>query len=185
MTIGIDDSFFFLVDHFPGTVTVGTNPSDWVTASATEDFPVGTKRAVYDDTNKGWATLCYLKYDNGAGTVAVATVKSLCGLDTTKIATASSWFTVTNDGSGAELVGPIAIALTTMTDEYYGWFWVGGVCPVDTISGLDGIFGSDGGITGITWMVLADSASVCKFHLATATDIGNCSAFSMEADTTA
>jgi len=71
-----------------------------------------------------------------------------------------------------------------MTNNYYGWFWVGGVCPVDTISGLDGIFGSDGSITAGVWMVLADSASVCKFHLAAATDVANFSAFSMEADTT-
>ena len=27
-----------------------------------------------------------------------------------------------------------------MTDEYYGWFWVGGVCPVTFVSALDGDF---------------------------------------------
>ncbi len=185
MTIGIDDSKFFLVDYWPGAVTVGTNPADFTTPTAAEVFSVGTKRAIYDDTNNGWAILCFLKYDNGAGTVAVATVKSICGIDTAKMATAGAWATVTNDGSGCELTGPIAIALATMTDEYYGWFWIGGVCPVDTISGLDGIFLSDASITAGVWMVLADSASIAKFHLAAATDAANFSAFSMEADTTA
>lgn len=183
MTVGLDDSKFFLVDHWPGEVTTGTNPADFTSPNASEVFPLGTKRAVYDDTNNGWATLCFLLYEKG--TAAAVAVKGICGIDTTLMATAGNWNVVTNDGGECELVGPIAIALATMADGEYGWFWVGGVCPVDTISGLDGIFGTDGGITaGGVWMVLADSASVAKFHLATATDVANFSAFSMEIDTT-
>jgi hypothetical protein len=182
MTVGIDDSKFFLVDQWPGEPTNGQNPDGWVTPSATEDFPLGMKRLIYDDTNNGWATLCYLLYEKG--TAAAVAVKGICGIDTTSMATAGNWNVVTNDGGESQLTGPVAIALSAMTDGQYGWFWVGGVCPVDTISGLDGIFGTDGSITAGSWMVLADSASVCKFHLATATDVANFSAFSMEADTT-
>jgi len=184
MTVGLDDSKFFLVDHWPGEVTWGANPDDWTAYDATEVYSVGTKRMVYDDTNNGWATLIYLYYTTGAGTVAAATVKSICAMDTTGMATAGQWFHVTNDGSDAQLTGPIAIALGTLVTGKYAWFWCGGVCPVDTVPGLDGIFGSDGGVTAGKWMVLADSASVCKFHLATATDVANFSAFSMETDTT-
>ena len=183
MTIGIDDSKFYLVDNWPGEVTIGTNPSTWTTPSSTEDFPLGTKRAVYDDTNNGWATLAFLKYEKG--TAAAVAVKGLCGIDTTEMATSGNWNVVTNDGSEAELTGPIAVALATMSDGQYGWFWIGGVCPVDTISGLDGIFGSDGSADAGTWLVLADSASICKFHPGAATDVCNFSAFSMAADTTA
>lgn len=183
MTIGIDDSKFFLVDHWPGEVTQGTNPSDFVTPSSTEIFALGTKRMIYDDTNNGWAVLVFLKYEKG--TAAAATVKSLCGIDTTLMATSGNWNVVTNDGGECQLTGPIAIALATLADGEFAWFWVGGVCPVDTISGLDGIFASDSSITAGVWMLLADSASFAKFHLAAATDIANFSAFSMEADTTA
>ena len=53
MTIGILSTEFYLIDHWPGEVTNGANPSTWTTASATEDFPLGTKRMIYDDTNSG------------------------------------------------------------------------------------------------------------------------------------
>lgn len=184
MTVGLTHAQFYLIDNWPGEVTNGPNPSDWSTYSATEDYPLGTKRAIYDDTNNGWATLIYLKYTTGAGTVALATVGSPCAIDTTAMATGGQWCHVTNDGSDAQLVGPIAIALGTLTNAYYGWFWCGGVCPVDTIATLDDqLFPSDGS-GAIGSMVLADSASICKFHLATATDIGTVSAYAMADDTT-
>jgi len=186
MTVGIAHSAFILIDNWPGEVTNGPNPADWTTISATEDFPLGTKRMVYDDTNHGWATLMYLYYTTGAGTVAVATARSICGIDTTAVATAGQWCHVTNDGSDALLLGPIAIALGTMVNARYGWFWVGGVCPVDTIAALDdGLYTTDGSITAAgEWMVLADSASICKFHLGAATDIAVNHALAFTADTT-
>ena len=185
MTVGLDSDEFYLIDNWPGEVTHGPNPADWTAISATEDFPLGTKRAIYDDTNNGWATLMYLYYTVGAGTVAVATVGSPCGIITTTIGTAGAWAHVTNDGSDAQLVGPIAIALGTMVTARYGWFWVGGVAPVDTITALDDQkVPSDASPTVGVHMLLADSASVCKFHLAAATDIGTLSAFALADDTT-
>lgn len=186
MTVGLTCNKFYLIDNWPGEVTNGPNPADWTTISATEDFPLGTKRQIYDDTGNGWATLMYLYYTTGAGTVAVATVGSPCAIDTTAMATAGQYCHVTNDGSDAQLVGPIAIALGTMVNARYGWFWVGGVCPVDTIATLDDqLFPSDGSVdTAGIHMLLADSASVCKFCIATQTDIGTLSAFAMAIDTT-
>ena len=184
MTIGIDDGKFYLIDQWPGEVTNGRNPDSFATYEAAENFPLGSKRAIYDDTNNGMAVLMYLRYSTGAGTVAVATVKSICGISTTDMATAGQYCYVTNDGSDIELTGPIAIALGTTTNDYYGWFWVGGVCPVDTISGLDGQFKTGGGVTAGSYMVLMDSASIAKFHLGTATDVCNYSAFSQAEDTT-
>lgn len=187
MTVGLSHAEFVLVDNWPGVVTNGPNPALWTTISATEDFPLGTKRAVYCSTHKGWATLMYLYYTSGAGTVAVATVGSLCGLDTTAVGTAGQNLHITNDGSDALLLGPIAVALGTMVTARYGWFWVGGVCPTSVIATLDDqLFPTDGSITAAgEWMVLADSASVCKFHLAAATDIAVNHALAFAADTTA
>lgn len=185
MTVGLDDGKVFLVDHWPGEVTNGPNPSAWTDQSATEDFPLGTKRQIYDDTNNGWAVLMYLYYTTGAGTVRAAKAGEPCGIDTTAMATAGQYCHVTNDGSDAQLLGPVAIALRTMTTARYAWFWVGGVAPVDTISALDGNgILTDGGVTAGTWLVLADSASLTKFHLGTATDAALFAAFAMAADST-
>ena len=181
MTVGIDDGKFFLVDNWPGEVTNGAN-QDWTVQSATEDFPLGTKRAVYDDANNGWATLMYLRYSTGAGTVAAVAAKGICGISTTDMATSGQYCYITNDGSDTVLTGPIAIALRTMTNDYYGWFWVGGVCPVGEVAALDGVYKTGGSVAAGTFMVLLDSASICKFHLGAATDVCTFSAFSCAAD---
>lgn len=185
MTVGVDCQLMFLNDLWPGDPTPGANPADWTTLSATEDFALGTKRRLYDDTQQGWSTFIYLYYTTGAGTVAVATVSEIVGMDTTGAATAGQWCHVTNDGSDAVLNGPIAVALGTLVNARYAWFWCGGVCPVDTIAGLGtALAPSDGSVTAFNWMTIVDSASIAKFHLVSATDYHVFSAFSMVVDTT-
>jgi hypothetical protein len=183
MTVGILSTEFYLIDNWPGEVTNGPNPADWTAVSATEDFPLGTKRMIYDDTNNGWATLMYLKYVDGA--VPEATIRDTCGQHTAAAAS-GDYFCVNDDGSEVGLTGPIAICLGTMVANYYGWFWVGGVCPQDTITALnDAAYVTDGGVTAQSYMVLAASSSYAVFHLATNTDCANFSAFSLVTDTTA
>jgi hypothetical protein len=49
---------------------------------------------------------------------------------------------VTNDSGndiGAQK-GPIAIALSAMTEDYFGWFWCGGLCPEFWVPALGGNF---------------------------------------------
>ena len=179
MTVGMDDGKFYLIDNFPGIVTNGNNPSDWTAASATEDFAVGTKRAIYDDTNNGWAILCFLKYEKGTATAA--TVKRLCAPDTTESIAAGGWGIVTNDGGESFDNGPIAIALGTLADGEYGWFWVGGVCPVDTISGLGGKYNTGGSCGTGAAMMLSDQ-TVNEFALYTANTTGIISAFCLADD---
>ena len=183
MTVGMDDGKFYLIDNFPGIVTNGNNPSDWTAASATEDFAVGTKRAIYDDTNNGWAVLCYLQYVED-GNIADCDVKSPCAPSTASAIAAGSWYKVTNDGTLSFNNGPIAIALGSVTDEYYGWFWVGGVCPVDTISGLGGVFASDDSITAGVAIMLQDSC-VNDFAIFEANTTGIVSGFALAADANA
>ncbi len=179
MTVGMDDGKFYLIDNFPGIVTNGPNPADWTTVSSTEDFPVGTKRAVYDDTNNGWAIFCFLKYEKGTATAAV--IKVPCAPDTTESIAAGGWGIVTNDGGESYDNGPIAIALATLADGEYAWFWVGGVCPVDTVAGLDGKYNTGGSAAAGAAMMLSDQ-TINQFALYTANTTGVISAFCLAAD---
>lgn len=184
MTRGIDDGKFHLVDNFPGIPTNGPNPDDWTLFDATAAFSVGEKRQVHDDTNDGWTVFIYLQYNKGAA--ALVAVKGLCGLTTAEMDDAAGWANVTNDFSEAEEQGPIVVALGTATDLYYGWFWCGGVCPVDLVSGLDGIFPSDGTVTeGYRGLKLVDFASASQFRIATASSAASLTAaVSFAVDTT-
>ena len=184
----LDDGKFYLIDNFPGEPTNGPNPSSWTTYTLACNFPLGTKRLVYDDTNHGWATLIYLRFQKGSA--AVATVKSACGLYITDVATAGAWHNVTNTAdSTTSLIGPICIALGTCVDAYYGWFWCGGVCPVDTIATLDGVHSTDGSVAACQGMQLVAASSLAVFQLIDANTgangLGLCSAFALAADTTA
>lgn len=183
MTVGILSTEFYLIDNWPGEVTNGPNPADWTTVYAAESFDLGTKRMIYDATNSGWAILMFLKFVDGA--VPEATVRDTCGMHTAAAAS-GDYYCVNDDSSEVALTGPIAIALgSVLTATPYGWFWVGGVCPEDTISTLnDGAFITDGGIGAQSYMVLVNSGSYAVFHLATNTDCAVFSAFSLVADTT-
>lgn len=188
MTIGILSTEFYLIDNWPGEPTNGPNPSDWTAVSADEDFDLGTKRMIYDDTNAGWATLMFLKFVDGTvPEPGLATGKfPLCGMHTAAAAS-GDYFVVNNTGDSIGKLGPMAICLgSPVTATPYGWYWVGGVCPQDTISGLTGrAYVTDGGVdTAQSFMVMASSASYVAFHIATATDVANFSAFSLVADTT-
>jgi len=139
---------------------------------------------IYDDTNNGWATLMFLKFVDGA--VPEATIRDTCGQHTAAAAS-GDYFCVNDDGSEVGLTGPIAICLgTVLTATPYAWFWVGGVCPQDTITALnDAAYVTDGSAAAQSYMVLAASSSYAVFHLATNTDCANFSAFSLVTDTTA
>lgn len=188
MTVGIDDCDFILIDNFPGPVTHGTNPSSWTSYSTSEDFPVGTKRAIYDETNKGWAILMFAKIDGGTkGAASGSLIKRVLGLDTASAAAGKS-YTVTPDSSEMLLNGPFGIQLGTITSTQftagvmYGWIWVGGVCPVATITGLDGTFTSDGNVVAGKGIDLVDNSNVGYFGLVGAADVGVVSGFALASD---
>ena len=189
MTVGILSTEFYLIDNWPGAVTNGNNPADWTAVSATEDFPLGTKRMVYDDTNHGWATLMFLKFVDGAVPEPDLGIGKfpLCGMHAAAAAS-GDYFVISNTGDLIGKLGPMAIALgKPVTATPYVWCWVGGVCPQDTVPALTGFaYVTDGGVnTAQSFMVMASSASYVCFHIATATDVANFSAFSLVADTTA
>lgn len=184
MTVGIDDGKFHLVDNFPGIPKDFPEPDDWTEYTALAQWNVGDKIQKYQPTNNGWATFVYLQFQKGA--VAVATVKSICGLHTASVLAAGGWGQVSNDFSEVEEQGPICVALGTTTDAYYGWYWCGGVCPVDTVPALDGIFPTDGTVTaGFNGLKLVNNASATQFRIATASTVSSLTAaMSFAVDTT-
>jgi hypothetical protein len=151
----IDDAKFFLIDRFPGIVKENVPyPANLTLASNTEDWELGTKIVVRNKTNKGCAILTYLKYVKGTA-AAVAAAKEVCGIDTSE----KNAFTVCNDGGEVLLSGPIAISLGAVATGQYAWFWTGGVCPVDIISGLDGNYNTDGSVAAGKAIVISDGDS--------------------------
>lgn len=185
MTVGIDDGKFILTDNWPGYPAMISPPADLTTVYDDADSipcPMGTKIQVYQPTNKGYAIFMMLQYEKG--TAAAAAVKSLCGLDTTEAANAGKQYIVTNDGGEAfTSSGLAAVALNTLADGNCAFFWVGGVCPVDSVSGLDGIHPSDGSVTAGNRMYMVDSASVCKFALLAENVVANSIGAAFAADT--
>lgn len=154
----IDESLFVLIDQFPGGLSNGpvSLPGDWTELSSTPIYPLGTKvrvPVVVSGTHKGYATFTYLKYTKG--TANAATVKGICGVKTST----KEPYVVCNDGGEILLEGPIAIALTTLSDGKYAFFWTGGVCPVNIVSGLAGNYNTDGTVAAGKAIVMSDGDS--------------------------
>lgn len=89
--------------------------------NAVAAFPTGTKVRYNNDTLGGYGSCVYLKFDNGAGNVAIVAGSLLKSTVTIG--------TVTGDVTDQAAGGGTCIALSAITDGNYGWFWCAGVCP--------------------------------------------------------
>lgn len=147
-TSTIDYTKILLVDNWPGVpATLADVPIDGFTGTdhhnvTTAAFPIGTKMQVVCDGTvgtTGTATFVYLKFGTEDGTVSLA-AKSIVVQDS-----ATNWYEVTNDSASAIAIptGLAAIAISDMDADSYGWFWCGGVCPKQYVSGLTGNFDTD------------------------------------------
>ena len=91
-------------------------------------YKPGTKAVVYNKTtgNVGWGTMIYLRCV-GAHAAELADVCSISdeGTEYTNIEALSAGF-LNTAGSGQACV-----AISAITDDYYGWYWCGGNCPFD------------------------------------------------------
>ena len=185
MTVGIDDGKILLYDKWPGVPVQVAVPEDLTTVYDSADdipCPLGTKIQVYQPTNNGPATFIMLQYEKGSADAA--TVKSICAPDVTETATAGQYYIVTNDGGEAHCeAGLVAVALNTLADGECAFFWCGGVCPVDSVSDLDGIIASDGTLTAGNRMYLVD-ATVCKLALLAENTVAEAVGVSFTVDTT-
>ncbi len=145
-----------LYDNWPGvavpaSVSFGDMSSIGAgTNVARPMYPVGTKWEVYcygDQVSvgvsylQGYSTFIYLR---GAADIEDATAGALgigCVPDATITAgaTSDSLHTVVADTGDTthENSGLVAYALVTMTNDYYGWFWCGGVYPFEYVVAAD------------------------------------------------
>lgn len=93
--------------------------------SAYKVYVPGTKMHYYNRALKGAGTCIYLRYSEGAETLAAGYI---CQPDPQN----DALYYVTGDASTfvhLAVAKPNCIALSAMDDTYWGWFWCGGVCP--------------------------------------------------------
>ena len=138
-TIAVSE--LILHDHWPGVAIQDIPPSDSagnVFTNATHHnvaspvYRAGTKVQVYDVTSEGYATLIYLNYNTGGTTGVLGSIAV-----PEAFLAADKYYDVTVDGDAIATDVqvqdiPFGIMLSGMTDTYYGWFWCGGLAPVDT-----------------------------------------------------
>ena len=148
----IDPKAIILEDRWPGKVNPnqgkpgrGLGLKDWdMTQHATAQFTPGEKIQAfndYSDNVKGYYTMAYLQFKEGA------TLAEDCDSDLTNDLAMCAYYDqsnpiywrVTNDVTESDMTesGRIAIAASDISDGGYGWFWVGGVCPVADITKWD------------------------------------------------
>ena len=144
----IDSELIYFIDNWPtGPITKYSWPMNQLTSAiwnnvATPYFPIGTRVAGFNQETAAGAGVpgpfvcMYLQMGTqDVGTASAA--KSVCVHDS-----ATLWYQVTNDSASCidATDGAIAIALAAMTNNYFGWFLVGGVVPEFFVSALGGNF---------------------------------------------
>jgi len=158
----IDSELFILYDNMPGApdpTVYNSPPPDGFTGAdhhnvATAKYPIGMKIQVYCDGSvgkEGFAIFQYLRLGTQNPDAALA-AKDFCVCDS-----ATVWYEMTNDKAGTAVnlsSGACAVALSAMTDAYYGWFWVAGVCPEQYVSGLGGNYVTASGAAAATALML-------------------------------
>jgi len=133
-------------------------------------FPPGTKVAAYQDHTycEGQYTMAYLCFhecsDFAYDVLAVSDTQNafMCsdvggeGNDSMDVLegsyagvvdyTDSLWWIVTNSfvNGDASATGRVACPVSAMSEGEFGWFWIGGVCPVADITFYDGQAGGVG-----------------------------------------
>jgi hypothetical protein len=123
-------------------------------------YRVGDKRQVRNITTglEGLSTFIYLKLSNQDATNILAARHLVVR------STAVLPYSVTNEVATelANQTGPAAIALSAMgsgaTPAVCGWFWCGGVAPIDFVAAMEGDFYTLNTVTAgctLTWNTLA------------------------------
>ena len=153
---------FMLADGFPGRADPRYGPpTDGFTGALSHNvaaaaYPIGTKIQVYNQTTglAGLSTFIYARLTHQDGTNVLA-ARHLVAISTT-----ATPYAFTNEIATVltNQLGPIAIGLSAMTTNYYGWFWCGGVAPIDYVAAMEGDFYTLNTVTAgctMTWGTLA------------------------------
>ena len=158
-----------LFDNWPGFVDghIGKPTDGWDSTQpdsgncvTTPKFRVGTKIGGYEDNTRGAGSyiMQYLRFHEGTDFAqdvgAVSDGYRMCahaegtaaGDTTTGDYTYTPWYVVTNDCTNSDMTsgGPICFPCADLSHNNYGWFWVGGVCPISEVTA----FVVSGDITG-------------------------------------
>ena len=130
----IKSIYLVLNDSMTGYLGIDqSTPDDGFTGTSHHNvaaavYPVGTRKAVYISSLQGYSILTYLQNGVASG-VAVAAGQVMIPDDVSN--NANYYPTkITDDPDEGLLASACAIAISAMTNDYYGWFWTGGVCPV-------------------------------------------------------
>ena len=140
----LDSELFVLFDLWPGTPTEFVPPYGTILSAeaghnvAAAAYPLGTKIQLWQDGAvgaAGWSTFVYFNWVVN-GSVAFAALQSAV------IDTNANPYILTNDPDDCldHTGGMGAICLSAVTTAYYGWGWVGGVCPESYVAALTGNF---------------------------------------------
>ena len=145
----MDSLELILIDNWPGVAKlIGHDeiPEGGFTGALHHNVPSpkyvpGDKLCVWEPGTlgcEGMATMIYLK----VGTQVAIAAKTVV---TTGVAT----LLYTVQDSPDAIIGPkdggamVAVAISAITDAYYGWFWCGGVAPETLIPDLGGTYATD------------------------------------------
>jgi len=138
-----------LIDRWPGVAwPVQSPPTDGFTGADHHDvvtaaFLVGTKVQVYNHSSvaglDGWSIFMYAKLEEEDATNVTA-ARVLCVAES-----GGTPYDLTNEVATdlGPTVSPVAVCLGALTENSFGWYFVGGVVPEEWVSGLGGFYGAD------------------------------------------
>jgi len=183
----MDSLEVILIDNWPGVAKlIGQDeiPVGGFTGSlhhnvAAPAYPKGEKLCVWNPSTlgaEGMSTMIYLL----VGTQVSIACRSL-------VTTGSATDVYDVQDSPDAIIGPkdggalVAVAISAMTDAYYGWFWCGGVAPESLIPDLGGTYATEStvvaGLLGLSDLT-ADALGLAAVAAATDAIIG----FALAAD---
>ena len=187
----LDSELIILIDRWPGyaeligddELPIGGWLGNTHHAVSQPVYRPGQKFCAWNDENiagtTGMFTMIYLQYD----TAAAAEVMAAKQVVVNDAASAAFW-RITNDPDAVGLVlscALAAVAISALTDEQWGWFWCGGVCPEGHLPGLAGNYATkDGTVAGAlcTAALVADAIGFGPVAADTSAIIG----FALDAD---
>ena len=149
-----------------GPTTMWTTPKDGIKGSehhnvVTAYYEVGTVLSLWhagrtSGSLKGWTELVYARFDeHAAGTPSEFQVVSP--------ALITNLFDMGHDPAQVECGAFGVITISVMTDDYYGWFWSGGVPPIDLVASSTFVattnVATDGSVAALTGFYAATDAA--------------------------
>jgi hypothetical protein len=182
----LDSDLLFLYNKFGSANLIGHVPRGGFTGSehhnvSAAKYPHGTVVRVEHRATAGkpgFSEFVYLKVGTQNADSVIA-VKSVVVQDS-----ATQCLVITNDPDSCIKVPTDhgAIALSAMTDAYYGWFWCGGVCPEDYVSGLAGNYATNGSVAAGPIAFGNLSADYCGLVPTNGTAVTGHAGFALAAD---